>query len=256
MRQLILVAALFIAAAAWAYQPVAVQKSAVEQQLAESLEKATADSGKVLIARTSLDAHADDIAAGRAAQDILLRHMEDPVAFFKARAEQSNSVAAHYLYARAADDSLVMAQEATWILAHDPKSYWGEMLSGDAEYAKENPDLGTVKKHYMNAIALDPSRPEGYLFLGYAFEDDGKWQAAREAFEAGAVSDPGNSAIRDQRLTTYAELRDANAFFDLTKGQFPDRPVDMDLQRANKPGRLTTKDLLGKQTVIEYWAYT
>jgi tetratricopeptide (TPR) repeat protein len=130
------------------------------------------------------------------------------------------------------------------------------MLSADAEWNKAKPDYGTLNKRFADAIAADPSRPEGYLNAGYAFEEQEKWTEARAAFEAGAIADPANTFIRDQRLTAYARLRDGKAYFDLAQGTFSDKPLNMDLPRANSKGNVTTANLLGKATVIEYWAYT
>jgi hypothetical protein len=37
---------------------------------------------------------------------------------------------------------------------------------------------------------------------------------------------------------------------------FPDTPLQADLAFASKDGRLTSADLQGAPTVIEYWAFT
>ncbi len=247
---------LLLAVSAWAYSPLPVTHSAAETALAKALAEAKTDSAKLQIALHALDAAAEDIPAGRAAQDVIFKLKDDPEGFFKARAEGNGSPAAHYLYGRATEDTLVMVREAEWLLAKDPQSYWGLQLAGDAEWSKAQPDLERVQKQLEASIAIDPSRPEGYLNLGYLYEDRDNWPKAREVFEAGAVCDPKSTGIRDARLTTYAELRDADGFFKLIEGVYSDKPLEADMPFANKAGHLTTAELRGQPTVLEYWAFT
>jgi hypothetical protein len=247
---------LVIAATAWAYNPKPVQRSEAEQQVLAALEQAATDSAKLIVAQVTLETHGEDIPAARAAQDVILRLKDDPIAFFKEQANNSASIPAHYLYGRAADDTVIMAEQARWILQHDSSNFWGLMQAGEAEWNKKQPNLKLVQRRFEEAVAADPSRPEGYLYLGYLFEDKEQWKDARAALDAGAVCDPQNKTIRDQRLTAAAELRDAPEYFRLMQGAFPDQPLSMDLPRANGSGRVTTDDLKGRATVIEYWAYT
>jgi hypothetical protein len=239
-----------------AYHPLPVTKSAAEAALNEALAKADTDSARVHLAREALDTHPDDIPLGRAAQDILLKLMDDPAGYFKARAESSQSAAARYLYARASNDTTVMERESKWMLERNPRDFWGLFLSASAEWDKAKPDTAIVYGRFRAAIDADPSRPEAYLNLGYFFQDEERWLEAREVLDAGAVADPANKAIRDARLTTFAELRDADTFFKLMEGINSDKPLEADLPRANGPGRFTTADLRGQPTVLEYWAYT
>ena len=249
-----------LCASALAYNPVPATKSAAEAELNAALDHATSDSAKLKIAEDALNAHPDDILVGRAAEAIILKFDGDPVTYFKTRAEKSGTVAAHYLYGdisgRAMGDSVVPAEEANWILKKDPNNFWAHMLLGDAEWNKGKPDLALVQQDYEAAISADPSQPDGYLYLGWAFEDAEKWPEARAAFDAGAVADPSNKMITEQRLTTYAQLHDGAAYLNLAKTVFPDTPLSLDLFRANREGKVTTADLLGKTTVIEYWAFT
>ena len=250
------VAALSLAAVAWAYSPAPYSKSAAETQLASAFDQAGSDSAKLKIAQEALDANPDNVAVGQMAQDVILHGMPDAVAFFKSRAEKSESIAAHFLYGRAADDSAIAATEATWILKKDPKNFWGHMLAADAEWGKSKTNYSLLHKHIDEAIQADPSNPNGYLYAGFAYEDQDKWTEARQAFEAGAIADPSNQSINDQRLTVYAQLHDSKAYFDLAKTTFSDKPLTVDLRRANATGNLTTADFLGKPTVVEFWAYT
>jgi len=256
----LLTALCLVVAVACAYSPTPVTRSAAETELTAALDQAPSDSAKLKIAESALAGHPEDIPVGRAAEEIILRFRSDPVEFFKARAEKSESIAAHYLYGdicgRANGDTVTTAREAAWILAKDPKNFWGHMLAGDAAWNYGKPDMAAVQKAYEDAVAADPSRPEGYLFLGYVFEDQDKWPEARGALDAGSISDPANKIIREQRLTAYAQVRDAKAYFDLAQSVLPQKALQMDLPRASAPGKVTTANLLGKSTVIEYWAFT
>jgi hypothetical protein len=233
-----------------------VVRSAAEQRLTTDLDRAASDSARLRIAESALAAFPEDIVVGRMAQDVIMKFKDDPVAFFKARAESGTSVAAHYLYGRAADDTVIAAEQAQWILKQHPAHFWGLMQAGEAEWSKAAPNLESVRQSFEQAIATDPSRPEGYLNLAFLFIDGNRWAEAKPVLEAGAVCDPQNKYIREQRLTTYAELRDAAAYFDLAKTAFSDKPLTLDLPRANAAGRVTSDDLKKRISVIEYWAYT
>jgi tetratricopeptide (TPR) repeat protein len=165
----------------------------------------------------------------------------------------------HYLYGRASGDSTIMGEQAAWIIKKDPKNTWGHMMAGLGEWEKSKPDNAVVEKHLKDAINLDPSRPEGYLNLGYLYEDMERWPDAIAAFEAGAVADPPNAPIRDARLTYYATARNADKYFQLLEPMLPKEPLTGTLARAN-PGSSGTVDMAaafqGKTTVVEYWAYT
>jgi len=249
---------LILVSAAWAYAPVPVQKSPAEIELAAALDKAETNDAKAQIATAFLNSNPTDIPAARMAQDVLFRTMEDPAEFFKSRAEKSESVVDHYLYARASGDSTVMAQEAAWIMAKDPKNAWGHMLAGLAEWERAMPDNAVVEKYLKAAVEADPSRPEGYINLGYLYEDMENWPAARETFEAGAIADPNNATIRDARLTVYAVQRDGDAYFKLIDGVLPAEPLTGELVRANNGGGTVdaAKAFRGQTVLVEYWAYT
>jgi len=209
------------------------------------------------VAQRSLEQYGQEIAVGKMVIDLLLKNLEDPIAFFRSRMEKDSlSPASHYLYGRASRDSTIMAQEAQWILSRDPGNYWGFELAGYAEWYRSKPDTAILIANFQQAIAADPSRPDAYLYLGWVYWDEERWPEARAALEAGAIVDPTDKAIRDARLTVYAEQRDAKAFFDLMQGVFSDQPLEADLPRAKDGVNLTTPDLRGAPTVIEYWAFT
>jgi hypothetical protein len=251
-----LLALALVCAPALAYHPVPVTKTAAETELASALDHASSDSAKLRIAEEALNAHPEDVPACRTAQDVIIKHSPDPAGFFKTRAEKSDAISAHYLYGYIAGDTAIAAQQSAWILKKDPHNFWGRLLAADAEWNKETVNYDTLTSRISEAIASDPSRPEGYLYMGWVMEEEEKWPEARAAFDAGAVADSSNTMIRDQRLTAYAQLRDGKAYFDLAKTAFSDTPLSMDLPRANRAGKVTTADLLGKATVIEYWAFT
>lgn len=240
-----------------AYQPLPVQRSAGERETQALLNEAATDSAKVAIARESLKKFGSEIAVGKLIIDLLLKNLEDPIAFFRSRLEQDSlSAANHYFYGRASRDSTIMAEEAQWILRHDPGNYWGFELAGYAEWHRSKPDTAVLIANFQQAISADPSRPDAYLYLGWVYWDEERWSEAREVLEAGAVADPSDKSIRDARLTVYAEQRDADAFFDLMQGVFSDQPLEADLPRARGGANVTSADLRGAPTVIEYWAYT
>lgn len=240
----------------YSYNPVPVQKSEAEIEATAALKAAILDSVKLQVALAILEQHGEDIPAAAEAMAVIRKLKADPVSFFEARAEGSTSVAARYLYGRASGDSTIMAQQAVWILKNHPGNYWGHILAGYAEWYREQPDVAVLRQKFTAATAADPSRPEAYLYLGWVFQDEERWPEARDALEAGAVADPQDTYIRDGRLTVYAQLRDADAFFALMRGIFPERPLEADLVLANRNGHLTGGDLRGGNVVLEFWAYT
>jgi hypothetical protein len=256
MRLTILLALLVTTATAWAYHPAPVVKSAAEQELAAALANAPSDSIKLRLAQQAFENHPDDIPLAVIAQDVLLKQLPDAKTYYKTRAQSSESGAAHYLYGRASGDSTIMRQEAQYILKMNPADYWGQLLAGLAEWEHEKSNDKLVQKYFEAATASDPSRPEAYLNLGWLFMDHEKWADARTALEAGAVADGQNTFIRDARLTVYAQLRDGKSYFSLLKGVFPEAPLTVDLPRANGSGSVTTADIAGSPTVLEYWAFT
>ena len=240
-----------------AYNPQPIQRSTGEKETLARLEAAATDSAKVAIARELLDKYAGEIAVGKMVIDLLLKNLDDPITYFRTRLDQDSLAPAnHYFYGRASRDSTIMAQEAQWILNRDPGGYWGYELAGYAEWYRAKPDTAVLIAHFKQAIAADPSRPDAYLYLGWVFWDEERWDEARDVLEAGAIVDPEDKAIRDARLTVYAEQRDAKAFFDLMQGIFSDQPLEADLPRANGGAHITSADFRGAPTVIEYWAYT
>ncbi len=257
MRLWLIAVTLLWAVSAWAaYSPTPVQKSQAERDLQTALDNAKEKSEKQQIAEKALADHPEDIIIGRLAQDALMRIVEDPAAYFKARAEGTESIAKKFLYARASGDSLTQIQTAEWILAKDPKHFWALIMKATTLWTEDEKILQQVESLLKEAVACDPSRPEGYQNLGYLYQDKEDLHGAREAFEAGAVSDPTNTVIRDMRLTVYAAQRDAKAYFDLVALALPASPLNFDLPLAKSSEKLVTADFHGHFTIIEYWAYS
>ena len=252
------IALLLVATAAWSYSPTPVKKSEAETTLKTALDNATTPEEKSKIATEFLNTNPTDIPAARAAQDALFKTLEDPAPFFKARAEKSESVVDHYLYARASGDSTVMATEAAWIMKKDPHNAWGYMLAGLAEWERAQPDNAKIEDHFQTAIMADPSRPESYVNLGYLYQDMEKWQESREVLEAGKITDPSSFMIQNALVTVYATLRDADAYFVLVDAMLPDEPLMGSLVKANNGGGNVdaAKTFRGTISLVEYWAYT
>jgi predicted Zn-dependent protease len=249
---------LLIATIAWGYSPTPLQMSPAETQIKAALDKAATQEDKSKIATDFLNTNPTDVRAARAAQDVLFKSLDDPAPFFKARAEKSELIADHYLYARAVADSIIAAQEAAWILQKDPKNFWGHLMAGNAEWEKASPDKALIEKDFNDAISTDPSQPEGYVMLGYLYQDQDDMPKARAAFEAGQVTDASNFMIKNALISVYAMMRDADAYFKLFNSMVPQEPLTGVLQRASngtEPVDAATV-FRGHTTLVEYWAYT
>jgi tetratricopeptide (TPR) repeat protein len=251
-------ALLLPALGAWAgYSPKPLQKSNAETDLQSALDKATNTDEKKQIAEKALADNPDDIVLGRMAQDVLTKSLDDAATYFKTRAEGSESIAKHYLYGRASGDSTIQMHEAEWILAKDPKNYWGLTLKAVTLWTEEAEILKQTEALLQQAVAADPARPEGYLNLGYVYLDMEQFDKAIEAFEAGAVSDPTNAQIRDQRMTWYATAKQADKYFSLAKDALPKEALSFEGLKVAKSERvLSNADFQGHYTIVEYWAYT
>lgn len=243
---------------AWAgYSPKALQKSKAETDLQAALDKAANQDEKKQIAEKALADNPEDIVVGRAAQDVLMRTLDDAATYFKTRAEGSESIAKHYLYGRASGDSATQMKEAEWILGKDPKNFWGLTLKAVTLWTEDAEILKQVEGLLQQAVAVDPSRPESYLNLGFVYLDMEKPELALEAFEAGAVADPTNTQIRDQRLTSYATSKQADKYFALAKDALPKDALNFEgLKVAKSSKTLSNADFQGHYTIVEYWAYT
>lgn len=257
MRRRIPLLLLALVTNVWAaYQPQPVQRTTDETQLTAALAKAADAAEKQALAEQALADHPEHIPIGILAQDVLTKQLDDAKRYFRARAEGSSSIAKKFLAARASGDSAQQMETANWILAQDPRNFWGYLLKGQTLWY-DDPDI-MLHTHALfdSAIAADPSRPEGYFWQGVAYLDEHNHASARAALEAGLVCDPNDAVIRDNLLTVYAANRDAGAYFPLAERGLPAEPLHWDLPFANKAGQLTAQDVQSHVSVIEYWAYT
>lgn len=256
--KLMVLSLLVLASLAWGYAPQPVQVSAAQTQLKAALDAAAAPEEKSRIATEFLDSHPADVAAARVAQDALFKTLDDPAPFFRTRAEKSESIVDHYLYARAVGDSTIAAQEAAWILKKDPNNYWGHLVAGNAEWERAKPDNAQIEKHFTDAIAANPSQPEAYVMLGYLYQEQDDWQKARAAFEAGMITDPSSVLFKNALISVYATQRDADAYFKLFDAMVPKEPLTGMLTRASNGTEPVdaAKTFRGTTTLVEYWAYT
>ncbi len=180
------------------YNPSPVKKSAAEIEFRAVLEMESDPGRRMQIARDFVTRHVEDVPLGRLAGDIMRKAgKEQAEVFFRVLSdEHPESIAACYYYARIADDTLIWEEKARWALAKDSSNYWGWLMFMAAEWHKHQPDLALVYERVARAIQLDPSRPEGYLFLGQYYEETDQWMDAYEAYRAGLVCDSTNAILR------------------------------------------------------------
>lgn len=203
MFTFLIVLALVTGASAMEFQPRPIQPSEAEVALEREILGTLAPMERVRIAQRYLENHPSDVPMGRFATDVLRRssdRREDAIAWLREfAANHSNEIGPQYNYARIADDTLVWDEKARWALAKDSTSNWAWLMWMAAEWHKSRPDLERVVERIERAMELDPSRPEVYIFLGDAYAEQGKLDAAFDAWKAGLVADPRNDYLR-QRL--------------------------------------------------------
>jgi tetratricopeptide (TPR) repeat protein len=190
-------------ASAMEYHPQPMQKTAAESAFEKEVLGISSTVTLLQTAKEYMERYPDDVPLGVYASDVIYRSSErkaealDYIGEFAAA--HWREIGAQYYYARLAQDTLVWDQKARWALAKDSTSFWAWLMWVEAEWHKSNPDMEAVIDRLQHAVSLDPSRPEGYLELGRAYTEQGEWEEARDAYQAGLVCDPGNDYIR-QRL--------------------------------------------------------
>jgi tetratricopeptide (TPR) repeat protein len=238
------------------YAPKPVQKSLAEIALQNGLDAAKSDSEKVVIAKAALEANPEDVRLSANCGNVLRRYMDDAEAYFKTRAEGSESIAKRYVNAILYGDSTKQTETSAWILKKDANNYWGHRLAALGEWEKATPNMEKVRSEFEAAIAADPSQPDGYLYLGYALDEMERQSDALAAYEAGAVSDPTNSYLRNARMTIYATQRKADQYFALLPDVLPKEPVSMTLASANAKEGISPEVLKRKMTLLEFWGFS
>lgn len=242
-----------VAQAQYAPQLYAVPEA--ETTLRAEFAKAPDDVARKELALAALEKYPNDVSIGRIAQDALNPQLEDPKAWFQARAENLKTNAAQYLYARAANDGGISNSVADKILAQNPNDYWGLRLKAVAISAGGPDSLPRVIELMERAIKSNPNRPDTYLYAGFYYKQLGQDDKAIAAFEAGAVADPLDKIIRDFRLTHYATHKQAVKYFALVPTGLPTAPLDLDVTLASDGSKLSKDVFKGHYSIIECWTY-
>lgn len=198
---------LSLAMAASKYTPLPMKQSAEEIAFDAEMSRESSPDERVKIAKSYLEQYPNDIPLGRYATDVMRRSSADKTEVIDYLQIFANAhprdIGPQYYYARIADDTLIWAEKARWALTRDSKNYWAWLMWMAAEWHQSNPDLKLVTERVGKAVSLDPSRPEGYFFLGDAYAEQGDWPQAIEAYEAGLVCDPLDNRLKER-------LEDAN----------------------------------------------
>ena len=189
-----------IAVADIKFAPKPVKASEAEINLEKDVNATSSMISRLQIAKNYLERHPNDVPMGRFASDVIAQNSErkaDAVDYLKQFSEiHLREIGPQYYYARSVDDTLIWDQKARWALAKDSTNYWGWLMWMEAEWHKSKPDLDAVVQRLEHAVTLDPSRPEGYYFLGDAYGEQGNWPDAIETYQAGLICDPTNDFIR------------------------------------------------------------
>lgn len=246
---------LFVSLAAAEYTPSLYAVPEAEVRLHNDLAAASTPELRKEIALTALEKYQDDVSIGRIAQDALLPQLDDPVAWFKERADRLKNGAAKYLYARAANDGTISQGISDELLSADPNDYWGLRLKAVAISAGGPDSLPRVIEYMERAIQSNPNRPDTYLYTGFYYKQHGQDDKAIKAFEAGAVCDPTDKIIRDFRLTHYATHKMPNEYFALVPQALPKAPLDLDVTLASDGSKLSKDVFKGHYSILECWTY-
>lgn len=250
---LLLVLSLF--AVLWAVEPKPQVKSAAELAW-EAIPDTIPDEEQVRVAKEYLDKYPNDIPLLRSVQNILNRKSDLTPEFWKARMEQNPTSANRYLWARKTGESAEMKKQADWIMENDKESFWGYYLAAASEMSKDAPDFAVATGFYDQAIAKDPSRPEGWYFCADANEQAGNLDRAIECYRAGLVVDPSDKSLEMSIMGIYARKRDADKYFEYASKLIQsDPPLEISLERYKHSTPLTTADLTKDFTVLEVFAY-
>lgn len=258
MIRLFLIICLFAVSQVWsatAVEPRPMVKSAAELAW-EAIPDTIPDEEQVRIAREYLDQYSTDIPLLRSVQNILNRKSDLTVEFWKERMDKNPTAANHYLYARKVGTSEEMKTQADWIIQNDPNNFWGYYLAAVSELSKEKPDLNVTVGYFEQAIAKDPSRPEGWYYCADAHEQLGNLDKALECYQAGLVVEPGDKSLKMSILGLYAQKRDAEKYFALSAELLPkEPPLQIDLGMHGSEHKMTASDFSGQYTVLEMFTH-
>jgi len=249
-----LLAVLCALSIAFGYAPQPKVTSPAEASFDSALATATTDEAQVQLAKEFLDKYPDNIPVGRQAQNILNRKSDTSADWYKQRMEANPTATNRYLWARASQDPEIMMAQAEWLMANEPDNFWGYYLAASTLWDAEKPDMDKVIGYFEQAVAKDPARYEGYLYLGYAYEDAGKPEKALEVFTAAEVVDPSDQSPRQARLGLYAQMKNAEKYFELVTPMLPTEPLTVELAVAKSAKGEKSPNLKGEITVLDCFA--
>lgn len=237
------------------YEPQPKQVSQAETEFQAALAKAEQDEAQVELALEFLDKYPDNIPLGREAQNILSRKSDKPAEWFKERMDADPTGTNRYLWARASGDPEIMHKQADWLIENDPENFWGPYLKAVAFWTEEEPALEKVTAEFEKAVALDPARFEGFIWMAYAYQEHDELDKALAAFDAAGVVDPESNNPAMGKMEIYAIMRDAERYFSLVDPMLPDEPVTVELALANGENAGKPVGFEGEYTVIESFTY-
>lgn len=258
MRRLSLLIGLLLAGTLWAAAPAEprLQVKSPGELAWEAIPDTLPDAEQVRVALEFLDQHPNDIPLLRSVQNILNRKGDLTVEFWKERMDKNPTSANRYLYARKVNESEVMKAQAEWIMQNDPANFWGYYLAAVSEMNKETVDQKVVIQYLEQAIAKDPSRPEGWYYCADANEQAGNLDKALEYYQAGLVVEPGDKSLKMSILGVHAQKRDADSYFALAGELLPkEPPLQIDLGMHGSEHKMTASDFSGQYTVLELFTY-
>lgn len=246
---------LILAAAGWAVEPQPLAKSAGEVAW-DAIPSDTPDEEQVRLAKEYLDKYPDDIPLLRSVQNVLNRKSDLAAEFWKERMDKNPTAANRYLYARKTGDAAVMKEQAEWIVANDPKNFWGDYLLAVAEMQKEEPDLKYIVGKFESALVKDPARPEGWMYGADAYEQMKDWDNALRMYQALLVVDPTDKSPNMSMMGIYAQKRDADKYFEMASAVLPSEPpLEVSLGMYDSEHVMTAADFSGRYTVLELFTY-
>lgn len=249
-----LILALMLAVAAHAFAPAPVTRSQGEIIVADA-KLAQLDSAQALeLGLQLLEQFSTDVPAGREVQIAIRKFLPDAPEFYRERHTRLNNPASFYLYARSTNFQLPESEVAAWV-EREPRSIWMWLCYMATEWHKEAPNSAVVLERIEQAIISDPSRPEGYSFLGMYYDEQEDLAKAREAYEAGLITDPKDENMRNRLLDICLLQRDAQGYFAVINGVIPDQPLDVELGTLGHPEqKVKPEDLRGHVSLLVYWS--
>lgn len=245
---------LILLTSAWAVGPVPVTRSDAEIAVRDANLAVLDSAARLERGLALLEQYPADVPAGKEVQKSIAKLLPDPQSYFRDRHSRLQNPATFYLYARSTNFTLPEQEVESW-LERDRGNYWLWLCYMATEWHKESPDQSKVEERIEQAILLDPSRPEGYSFLGMLYDEQNDLKAAREAYESGLVCDPQDEIMRSRLLDICLVQRDAQAYFSLINGVVPRSPIDVELGTIGGPDEVVEPDdLRGHVSLLVYWS--